>query len=199
MDPIRTFTMVVAACLAVAGAARGQTVEMDRTVDVQPGTRLQLDNTFGGVTIRTWDRNSVRVQGRHPVGTTVEIQPGGALLQIEADHPGDPGKPIVYTLTIPADMAIEVITMGRARLCPASISASVRDMPARTISMAKSTSRIEFLVTRPISMSSPMNANSESGWFAMMRPRNAPPSESGNAVMIVIGWKKSRNSNTSTM
>ena len=108
MDPIRTFTMLVAACLAVAGAARGQTVEMDRTVDVQPGTRLQLDNTFGGVTIRTWDRNSVRVQGHHPVGTTVEIQPGGALLQIEADHPGDPGKPIVYTLTIPADMAIEV-------------------------------------------------------------------------------------------
>lgn len=108
MRPIRTLTLVVAACLAVAGAAHGQAVQMDRTVDVQPGTRLQLDNQFGDVTIRTWDRSAVRVQARHPAGTTVEIQPGGALLQIEADRPGHPGNPIAYTLTIPADMAIEV-------------------------------------------------------------------------------------------
>jgi DUF4097 and DUF4098 domain-containing protein YvlB len=91
-----------------SGAARGQTVEMDRTVDVQPGTRLQLDNQFGNVTIRTWDRNAVRVQGSHPVGTTVEVDPGGGLLQIDADRPGNHGNPIVYTLTIPADMPVEV-------------------------------------------------------------------------------------------
>ncbi|HJR54828.1 MAG TPA: DUF4097 family beta strand repeat-containing protein [Gemmatimonadota bacterium] len=106
---LRTILMTAAACLAAAGAARGQqAVQMDRTVDVQPGTRLQLDNHFGDVTIRTWDRSAVRVQGSHPVGTTVEVQQGGSLLQIEADRPGSHASPITYTLTVPADMPIEV-------------------------------------------------------------------------------------------
>ena len=106
---IRVYFLAAAACVAVAGAARGQqAVQMDRTVDVQPGTRLQLDNHFGNVTIRTWDRSAVRVQGSHPIGTTVEVQPGAALLQIEADRPGGPTNPVTYTLTVPADMAIEV-------------------------------------------------------------------------------------------
>lgn len=109
MRPFRMFAMTAAACVTLAGAARGQqAVEMDRTVDVQPGMRLQLDNQFGDVTIRTWDRSAVRVQGRHPIGTTVEIQPGGSLLRIEADRPGHPGNPIAYILTVPAEMAIEV-------------------------------------------------------------------------------------------
>ena len=104
-----TILMAAAACMAVAGVARGQqAVQMDRTVDVQPGTRLQLDNHFGNVTIRTWDRSAVRIQGRHPIGTTVEVQAGGALLQIEADRPGGPNNPVTYTLTVPADMPIEV-------------------------------------------------------------------------------------------
>jgi DUF4097 and DUF4098 domain-containing protein YvlB len=106
---IRVFVLAAVACAVVAGAARGQqAVEMDRTVDVQPGTRLQLDNHFGNVTIRTWDRSAVRIQGRHPVGTTVEVQPGGSLLQIEADRPGGPTTPVTYTLTVPVDMPIEV-------------------------------------------------------------------------------------------
>ena len=105
---LRTILMTAAACAVAAGAARGQAVQMDRTVDVQPGTRLQLDNHFGDVTIRTWDRSAVRVQGSHPMGTTVEVQPGGSLLQIEADRPGGPTNPVIYTLTVPADMPIEV-------------------------------------------------------------------------------------------
>lgn len=105
---LRTILMTAAACAVAAGAARGQAVQMDRTVDVQPGTRLQLDNHFGDVTIRTWDRSAVRVQGSHPIGTTVEVQPGGSLLQIEADRPGGPTNPVTYTLTVPADMPLEV-------------------------------------------------------------------------------------------
>lgn len=106
---LRTMLMTAAACVAAAGAARGQqAVEMDRTVEVQPGTRLQLDNHFGNVTIRTWDRSAVRIQGRHPMGTTIDVQPGGSLLQIEADRPGGPDNPVTYTLTVPVDMPIEV-------------------------------------------------------------------------------------------
>jgi DUF4097 and DUF4098 domain-containing protein YvlB len=106
---LRTILMTAAACAATAGAARGQqAVQMDRTVDVQPGTRLQLDNHFGDVTIRTWSRSAVRIQGSHPVGTTVDVQSGGSLLQIDADRPGSHSNPVTYTLTIPTDMPIEV-------------------------------------------------------------------------------------------
>ena len=58
---------------------------------------------------------------------------------------------------MPADMAIEVMTMGRARLWPASTIASKRSMPRCIISIAKSTSRIAFLVTMPISIRMPIS------------------------------------------
>ena len=108
MRPLRTLAMATAACATIVGAARGQSVEMDRTVEVAPATRLQLDNHFGNVTVRTWDRAAVRVQGSHPIGTTIEIEPRGSLLTIEADRPGSPSTPITYTLTVPADMALEI-------------------------------------------------------------------------------------------
>jgi hypothetical protein len=57
---------------------------------------------------------------------------------------------------MPATMASVVMTMGRARLRPASITASMRSTPLATSSTAKSTSMIAFLVTRPMSISSPM-------------------------------------------
>ncbi len=56
------------------------------------------------------------------------------------------------TGNMPATMATVVMTMGRARLCPASRMASRRVFPARISSMAKSTSSIEFLATMPISI-----------------------------------------------
>lgn len=106
---LRTILMTAVVCVAAAGAARGQqTVQMDRTVEVQPGTRLQLENHFGDVTIRTWDRSAVRIQASHPTGTTIDVQTGGSLLKIEVDRPGGPTRPVTYALTVPATMPIEV-------------------------------------------------------------------------------------------
>jgi hypothetical protein len=46
---------------------------------------------------------------------------------------------------MPAVIATVVITMGWARLCPASTMASNLGLPVAISSMAKSISRIEFL------------------------------------------------------
>ncbi len=57
---------------------------------------------------------------------------------------------------MPATMAIVVITIGRARLRPASTSASRRLVPRPISSTAKSTSMMAFLVTMPMSMRMPI-------------------------------------------
>ena len=79
--------------------------------------------------------------------------PIGALNVVSVE--GDP----MMTGSMPAPMATVVMMMGRARLWQASISACQRSMPcSRRAMMAYSTSRIEFLVTMPISMISPISA-----------------------------------------
>ena len=60
-------------------------------------------------------------------------------------------------------------------------------LPARISSIAKSTSRIEFLATMPISMSKPITTGSENGFPVRTSASTAPPKDSGSAERIVIG------------
>ena len=101
--------------------------------------------------------------------------------------------------SMPADMAIEVITMGRARLCPASIIALVRDMPCAVISMAKSTSRMAFLVTIPISIRMPIKTGIDTGEPVTIRAAATPPIAKGSENRMVKGWMTDLNSKISTV
>ncbi len=64
--------------------------------------------------------------------------------------------------------------------------------------MAYSTSRIEFLVTMPISISRPISAGMEKLIRVISSESSAPPSDSGSAHRMVAGCRKSWNSSTST-
>jgi hypothetical protein len=89
---------------------------------------------------------------------------------------------------MPAPIAIVVITMGGARLWQALISASKRPRPrSRRARIAYSTSRIEFFVTMPINISTPMTTGIEKGWCVSHRANSAPTMASGNADRIVPG------------
>lgn len=105
MKTLITLVLALAALAAVGGTARGQGFQTDRTVDVTPGARLQLDSQFGKVTVRGWDRGAVRVQARHTADVGVEIDVRGSLVQIESNRPG---KPVEYSLTVPVDMPLEI-------------------------------------------------------------------------------------------
>ena len=94
---------------------------------------------------------------------------------------------------MPKIMASVVITMGRRRVEPALIRASLRGAPAARAWFVKSTSRIAFLVTRPISMMRPI-------MLMMLRvspvARSAsatPTSDSGSDSMIASGWMNDPN------
>jgi len=102
---IRTLALAAAASATLGGAALGQTFQTDRTVETRPGMRLQLDNHFGKVTVRAWDRPAVRVQASHPSDVRVEVDVRGSLVQVEASFGG---KTVEYVLSVPADMPLEI-------------------------------------------------------------------------------------------
>ena len=100
--------------------------------------------------------------------------------------------------SMPAPIAIVVMTIGRLRLWQASTSASKRPMPWRRATIAYSTSRIEFFVTTPISMISPIIDGIDIALCVTSSATKAPPIDSGSAARIVTGCMKSLNSSTST-
>src|SRR3984957_5019524 len=91
---------------------------------------------------------------------------------------------------MPAAIAIVVITIGRARLRPASTKACVRGVPRPISSTAKSTSMMAFLVTMPIS------PGMDIALWVMRSAMIAPPIESGSEMRIVIGCRKLPNNST---
>ena len=94
--------------------------------------------------------------------------------------------------SIPATIATVVMTIGWARLWPASQIASFFGMPWFIISTAKSTRRIEFLATIPKSIRIPMRTNSETGCPAMCKATAAPSGASSSEPMFTNGARNLR-------
>jgi hypothetical protein len=89
--------------------------QSDQTVTVQKGMRLDLSSCTGGVTIRTWDRDAVRVRADHPARAKIGATARDQTLVIEAE-PASP-RMIDYDLTVPAWMGIRL----EGRLCAADV------------------------------------------------------------------------------
>jgi DUF4097 and DUF4098 domain-containing protein YvlB len=78
--------------------ARAQT---DQTITVPKGTRVELDDCVGEAVVRTWDRDTVRVQARHASRTQVRATLVGNQLRIDIDGNRGPGSADI-NLTVPA-------------------------------------------------------------------------------------------------
>lgn len=82
--------------------------QTDTTINVTAGTRLQVNNFAGTVTVATWDRNAVRVQADHGSRDQVTVDLRGSVLEVESES--DRGTPslVDYTITIPRAMAVDI-------------------------------------------------------------------------------------------
>jgi DUF4097 and DUF4098 domain-containing protein YvlB len=81
----------------------------DQTVQVQKGTRLDVTNFAGDVSIKAWDKDAVRVEVMHSDRETVDIKPGDQVLTIRSRSTrGGPPRSLDYTLSVPPWMAITV-------------------------------------------------------------------------------------------
>ena len=83
--------------------------DTDTTVAVKAGSRLNLDNFDGAVTVTTWNRSAVRIQATHDDDNRVDVDVHLARVDIRGRSRGGPPE-IEYRLTVPVDMALEIST-----------------------------------------------------------------------------------------
>ena len=77
--------------------------DTDETLAVSKGTRLSVNNFAGEVQIRTWDRDSVRVQAFHSRRSSVTVKPGSGVLAVTSS-----GMSVDYDISVPAWMPVKI-------------------------------------------------------------------------------------------
>lgn len=100
-------TVLMVATLAAPGIQRqDRPSQTDETVSVTKGARLTVDNFAGEVIIKTWDRDSLRVQARHGDRARVNIRTVASGVTISAQQ--NAPRSVDYEITAPAWMPIKV-------------------------------------------------------------------------------------------
>ena len=105
---------IIAALFALAVPAavaqeRGQrSPQTDRTVTVAKGARLSINNDAGEVVLRTWDRDSLRVQASHSSRVTIDVQTTGNIVTVRSRASSGPAGGVDYEITAPAWLPVKV-------------------------------------------------------------------------------------------
>lgn len=81
--------------------------DVDTTVAVQRGQRLDVEAFGGSITVRSWNRNAVRVRAVTGSRVEVEVSTSGSTVDVEAsNHRGGPPT-IDFEISAPAWMPVE--------------------------------------------------------------------------------------------
>jgi len=92
----------------ITGLLAAATVQQtDTIVSVDPGARLVIESFRGEVTVRTWDRNEMRVVGEHSRRTVVDIDRSRSSVRLRADAWAGPAQ-VDYEITVPASMGVDI-------------------------------------------------------------------------------------------
>jgi len=78
----------------------------DQTVPVTRGMRLSASNFAGSFTVRTWEKDAVRVESEHSSRDRVTVRTTEAVLRIGATSDHGPSRTVDFTLTVPRWMPI---------------------------------------------------------------------------------------------
>ena len=99
---------MTSALVAATIAALSFTTHTDTTFAVPTGTRLELENYGGDITVDTWSKNSVRIDAEHSTHTTIVPHREGTNLRIDAEQWRGGPTEVDYHLTLPTWMALHV-------------------------------------------------------------------------------------------
>lgn len=95
--------------LALASAAvMSAAQQIDTTVTVAQGQRLQVNAYGGEVSVQTWNRNAVRVQSSTSGGLTVQVSVSGALVSVRTEGRHGPPTDADLKINTPPWMALTV-------------------------------------------------------------------------------------------
>ena len=79
----------------------------DTTLTVRKGQRLEVSSHAGSITIRTWNRDVVKVEGETGRRGEIEVDAGATTISVEASNRhGGPGDADIV-ITMPVWMAVE--------------------------------------------------------------------------------------------
>jgi DUF4097 and DUF4098 domain-containing protein YvlB len=99
---------VLFALASAAFAALTLTQQIDSTVPVERGQRLELDLYAGDVDVKTWSRNAVRVVADGDSRARVEIERSATALSIRTSGRRGPPPSTDVELTVPAWMPLDL-------------------------------------------------------------------------------------------
>ena len=78
----------------------------DTTFAVRASSRIEIE-TFGGeINVKTWDRNSIRLQASHGRRDVIEVSTRGSSVHIEAEGRMGPATAVTFNLTVPSSASI---------------------------------------------------------------------------------------------
>jgi DUF4097 and DUF4098 domain-containing protein YvlB len=80
----------------------------DQSVPVTKGMRLAVNNFAGSITVRTWEKDAVRVESEHSERDRVTVRPMEAVLRIGTSSEHGPSRTVDFTLTVPRWMPISL-------------------------------------------------------------------------------------------
>jgi hypothetical protein len=99
------------ATLMLGAAALLSPVQQDTTVQVSPGTRLELSTRSGQIKVRTWNRNAVQVATDLSGRDRVEIDVSGGVAHISHSSRHGDDDETDYRLTVPVWMDLDLSTI----------------------------------------------------------------------------------------
>ncbi len=82
--------------------------QTDETLPVTRGARLFIENYAGEVIVRTWDRDTVRVQARHASRARVNVRTVATGLRISSSAERGPVGSVDYEITAPTWMPLKI-------------------------------------------------------------------------------------------
>jgi len=101
----RTAVTAVTLLTLGAGALRAQ-ITTDTTVAVRAGVRLSLQSMNGSVTVRSWNRNQIRVLAESD-RARVDVQSSGNVVSVRTESRRTHSE-VEYSISVPAGTPIEV-------------------------------------------------------------------------------------------
>jgi DUF4097 and DUF4098 domain-containing protein YvlB len=85
-----------------------QDQEMDTTLDVSRGDRLELRNHAGEIVIRSWNRDQVRVEASYSSDDRIKVFQSGSAVNVKTEARHGHPESVDFNVTIPSWMAVDL-------------------------------------------------------------------------------------------
>ena len=80
--------------------------QTDTQIAVRQGIRLEVNNYGGGIVVKAWNQNAVRVHAEHSSRDYVDVNLEPSVLTVKAASRRGPPGVVDYTINAPAWMAL---------------------------------------------------------------------------------------------